>query len=160
MNVRENWMEVLKHFSFSRSLYLSVFLWICYHFYVYIPKSNSFTSDAALSPSARNALSMFFDRSIASLSLDALTAQPILMRSYFFFSLYMYVCWWFWIFFCFHVTLLFFILSYIIKSFRCCIVSADIDSVLLEFSIFFCCFSFLLLLFCYQFGLKPLTHTH
>lgn len=52
-----------------------------------IPKSNSFTSDAALSPSARNALSMFFDRSIASLSLDALTAQPILIRFdlYFFF---------------------------------------------------------------------------
>lgn len=42
-----------------------------------IPKSNSLTSDAARSPSARNALSMFFDRSIASLSLDALTAQPI-----------------------------------------------------------------------------------
>lgn len=41
-----------------------------------VPKSNSFTSVFDRSPSARNALSMFFDRSIASL-FDALTAQPI-----------------------------------------------------------------------------------
>lgn len=45
----------------------------------YIPKSNNFTSDAARSPSARNARSIFLERSIASLSLDALTAQPILV---------------------------------------------------------------------------------
>lgn len=43
----------------------------------YVPNSKSFTSEAALSPSARRALSIFFERSIASLSLDALTAQPI-----------------------------------------------------------------------------------
>lgn len=63
-----------------------------------IPKSNSFTSDAALSPSARNALSMFFDRSIASLSLDALTAQPILIRFdlYFFFYLFININLFFW----------------------------------------------------------------
>lgn len=45
----------------------------------YIPNSNNFTSDAARSPSARNARSIFLERSIASLSLDALTAQPILV---------------------------------------------------------------------------------
>lgn len=49
------------------------------------PRSRSFTSDAARSPSARNARSIFFDRSIASLSLDALTAQPIFYWIYFFF---------------------------------------------------------------------------
>lgn len=55
-----------------------------------IPKSNSLTSDAARSPSARNALSMFFDRSIASLSLDALTAQPIFdaFRCFFLFKFF------------------------------------------------------------------------
>lgn len=62
-----------------------------------IPKSNSFTSDAALSPSARNALSMFFDRSIASLSLDALTAQPILIRfDLYFFYLFININYFFW----------------------------------------------------------------
>lgn len=58
-----------------------LFSYICELWLLYtldLPKSNSFTSDAALSPSARNALSIFFDLSIASLSLDALTAQPIL----------------------------------------------------------------------------------
>lgn len=42
-----------------------------------LPKSNSLTSDAAFSPSALSALSMFLDRSTASLSRDVLTAQPI-----------------------------------------------------------------------------------
>lgn len=47
---------------------------------VYAPNNNSFTSDAALSPSARRALSMFLERSTASLSL--LTAQPIFMAEF------------------------------------------------------------------------------
>lgn len=58
---------------------VSHYFFYCDYLYTLdLPKSNSFTSDAALSPSARNALSIFFDLSIASLSLDALTAQPIL----------------------------------------------------------------------------------
>lgn len=118
-----------------------------------IPKSNSFTSDAARSPSRRNALSMFFDRSIASLSLDALTAQPILMCSYF----YVICCLSFFFFSLFYfircvdffslkpVTLftylIFFWRFFSQFRFRLCFLFADIDSVLFDS-------------FCFQFSLK------
>lgn len=45
---------------------------------LYSPKSNNFTSAACLSASSLNLASIFFERSWASLSLDALTAQPII----------------------------------------------------------------------------------
>lgn len=44
---------------------------------VHSPKSNNFTSAACRSASSLNLASIFFDRSWASLSRDALTAQPI-----------------------------------------------------------------------------------
>jgi hypothetical protein len=49
---------------------------LCYSFR--LPRSNSLTSLAALSPSARRSLSIFLDLSVASLSPVVLTAQPIL----------------------------------------------------------------------------------
>lgn len=44
------------------------------------PNSSSLTSEAARSPSALSARSMFFERSMASLSRAVLTAQPILFK--------------------------------------------------------------------------------
>lgn len=48
----------------------------------YSPSKSNFTSDADRAASNSNPLSMFFDRSVASLSREALTAQPIFLREY------------------------------------------------------------------------------
>lgn len=57
--------------------------YVLYRKIIDIPNRRSLTSDAALSPSARNALSIFLERSTASLSLDVLTAQPIFWNFFF-----------------------------------------------------------------------------